>query len=59
LGTIKLDDKKPVAKMEGKKGIEISSLKYAYARCLVPSTVTFEAFQKDSLGYCDQVVLTQ
>ena len=54
LGSIKLDTSKPKATMAtGGKQVHITGLKYTYGECVDPSSVTFEAFQQNHLGYCD------
>lgn len=53
LGSIKLDSTPKATMATGGKQVDITGLKYAYSECVNPSSVTVEAFQLNSLGFCD------
>jgi hypothetical protein len=54
LGFIKLDTDTSKPKATVATGqVVITGLKYAYNECVDPSSMAFEAYQQNSLGYCD------
>ena len=53
LGFLKLDSKPKATMATGGKQVDITGLNYAYSECVDPSSVTFEVFQLNSLGFCD------